>query len=339
MPNPSRVTLKDIARETGYTVNTVSRALKDRPDISAAAKARIRAVAEELGYVYDTVAGSLRSGSTRTIAVILSDISNPFLAIQVKSIELAAMKHGYSTFIINTDEDSAAEQQAILSAYGKKVDGILLCPVQKDEENVRFLQKTGLPFVLIGRHFRGIDTDVVMSDDRKAGRLAGEYLLSKGHREILYIGGWPYISSAADRLEGFTDACRAAGAEIDPRRVLQVDVKHGAGKRAIGEALARGCPFTAVIAYSDMLGMEVRCALLEAMGRGGLAIPIVGFDNIQSRLPLPLEFVSVGMAGDDWGRHAVRLLLKRLQDGEEAGRHKKIVLGVELVEYRFHFNG
>lgn len=335
MSDVRRVTLKDIAKETGYTINTISRALKDRPDISESAKARIREVADRMGYIHDTVAGSLRSGSTRTIAVILSDISNPFLAMQVKAIELSAMKQGYSTLILNTDENSDAERRAILTAYGKKVDGILLCPVQKDEENVRFLQKAGVPFVLIGRHFKNIETDAVYSNDTKAGFLAAEYLISQGHRNILYIGGQPYISSEQERLQGIHDACRRAGIPADNLFFHHVDMKIGSARQTVEDAISGGLRFTAVIAFSDMLGMEARCALLEKLGGDAGKIPIVGFDNIQSRLPIPLDFISVGMSGMDWAKPALRLLLNRIQNHTAQDSFKKTIIDVKIKHYRY----
>jgi LacI family transcriptional regulator len=330
-----RVTLKDIANRTGFTINTVSRALKDRHDISDATKRIIREMADQLGYVQDSVAGAMRSGTTRTLAVILSDISNPFLAMQVKAIELAAMRSGYSTFILNTDEDSAAELQAIRSAYSKKVDGVLICPVQENEDNIRFLQRTGLPFVLIGRYYPDIPLPAVVGDDRKAGLLAAQDLLERGHRRILLLNGPTTISSARDRLLGYGDAHARAGVTVDEQLIRTVDVRPGQTRAVLGQALAEPVDFTAVIAFSDMLGLEACCLLQESPETA--SIPVVGFDNIQARLPLPVPFVSVGMIDGDWSEPALQLLYAQMHAKAAAPAPQKIVLDVRL--YRHHCRG
>jgi LacI family transcriptional regulator len=149
-----RVTLKDIAAKTGFTINTVSRALKDKSDISLETKELIRQVAMDLHYVGDVAASALRSGTTKTIAVIIGDISNPFFGDLVHKIELAAKDFGYSIIIFNTSENSQLEYNAILSAYSKRVDGIIICPVQETIDNIRLLEQLFIPFVLVGRYFR-----------------------------------------------------------------------------------------------------------------------------------------------------------------------------------------
>ena len=106
-----------------------------------------------MGYISTSFSSSLRSGYTKTIALILGDISNPHFAIITKEIEKNAWKHKYSLLIINTDEDPDIEEQAIYAAISKKVDGIIICPTQKRKSNVEFIQKAGIPFVLIGRYF------------------------------------------------------------------------------------------------------------------------------------------------------------------------------------------
>ena len=230
-----RVTLKDIARATGYTVNTVSHALNDKDDISAAAKAVIRRAAEELGYIGDSMAGSLRTGVTKTVAVIIGDVSNPHFAILVREIDAAAAEHGYCTVILNTDENPEKERSAIRTAVGRRVDGIIICPTQRDSgENTELLKRCGVPYCFVGRHDGGI-SNAVVTDDRMGGRLAAEKFLavmenkelgaqcvcgeadgknceSGGrHACFLYLGADGRISSESERRSGFFGALTAAG--------------------------------------------------------------------------------------------------------------------------------
>lgn len=328
-----RVTLKDIAEKTGYTVNTVSRALNDKSDISQAAKRRIRETADRLGYIGDSLAGSLRSGKTKTIAVVLSDISNPHLAHQVKLIELAAAQYGYNTIILNTDENPQYERRAIISAYEKRVDGILICPVQQTEDNMIFLRAAGIPFVLIGRYFESFEADAVLSDDVKAGRLAAEHLLGRGFRKILFLSAPHYISSARERLVGYQKAHAQAGLSADGALIRCAEVKTGGGKAAIEGIFEEGLDFDAIIAFSDMLAFEIKRALAELFKDKAEDIPVIGFDCVQAHLPLPFRFTSVGMDKGGWAKQAVGLLFERLQNPSPGAAREKIILDVYLTEF------
>ncbi|HBP37920.1 MAG TPA: hypothetical protein DD640_04115, partial [Clostridiales bacterium] len=193
------VTLHDVARATGFSANTVSHALKDKPDISAATKELIRKAAAELGYIVNVSASSLRSGHSRTVAIILGDLSNPHFAIMIKQIEADIRRLGYTAIVLNTDEDPALEKQAMITALSQKAAGVFLCPTQDTAGNVRFLQQSGTPFVLLGRYFDNFPADAVLADDRQGGFLAARHLLELGHRRILFLNGPTCISSAVDR--------------------------------------------------------------------------------------------------------------------------------------------
>ena len=202
MIKTNRVTLRDIAERTGYTVNTVSRALHHRDDISKKTVDYICGIADEMGYINDNIASSMRTGRTGTVAVILADITNPLFAIMVRETEQLASEYDYSVFILNTNEDKETELQAIKNALGKKVDGFIICPCPDCRDNLEFLKKTGKPYVLIGR--RVGDHPSVILDDEKSGYLAAKYLAEHyGRRRILFINGLLSISCAKDRLAGY----------------------------------------------------------------------------------------------------------------------------------------
>ena len=134
------VTLKDIAAATGFSINTVSHALKDREDISLATRETIKETAKKMGYVGNASARFLRSGVSKLIAIILGDLSNPHFSIMVKEIETYFRREGYVSFVMNTDEKSDVERQAILTAAERNVDGILICPTQNSRENLACLR-------------------------------------------------------------------------------------------------------------------------------------------------------------------------------------------------------
>ena len=201
-----RVTLKDIAQATGFTITTVSHALHNKPDISESTREHICKIAKEMGYITDAAASSLRSGKTNTISIIVPDISNPHISYQVKKIEIEAKKKNYSTIILNTNEDMNIEQEAIITSYKKRVDGILICPTQKNTDNIKYIQKLNIPFVLIGRYFDELDTSYVCCDDIKSGYLAGKHLIENGYKSILYVGTYTYIEASNKRFDGIQKA-------------------------------------------------------------------------------------------------------------------------------------
>jgi len=320
-----RVTLKHIAERTGYTANTISRALKDKDDIAAETRKRIQETAREMGYIGDSIAGALRTGTTRTIAVILGDISNPHFAIIAREIEASARKHHYSTIILNTDEDSEIEAEAVRSALSRKVDGIIICPTQGSQENLRFLMRQGVPFVLIGRHFPGVEAESVVCDDLKGGRLATEHLLARGHRRILFLNGPAHISSAMERVEGYRAALAQAGIPFDERLVRQIPIVAGDCRHVIYQAIDEQVGFTAIIAFSDLIAWEAMYALQKRGLQNPRDYAIVGFDNIQSKFFFPFPLTSVGSSKSTMARKAFNLLLRRLNTGAEPAVWKNVL--------------
>ena len=168
------VTLTDIAEATGFSANTVSHALNNKPDISEKTKKLIKETAEKMGYIANASASFLRSGRSKNIAIIVPDITNPHFSVAIKEIEGLLRVKGYTAYIMNTDEHPETEKQAIISAKSKNTDGIIISPTQKTYENIAFLESLDIPFVLLGRRFKGKDNNYVICNDEKSGYLAGK---------------------------------------------------------------------------------------------------------------------------------------------------------------------
>lgn len=308
--NPKQTTLRDLAAAAGVSINTVSRALRGKEDIAEKTRERIKKLAAQMGYINNMIASSLRLGYTNTIAVLVGDISNPYFAVMMKEIEERARFLGYSSFLINTGENDDIERQAILSALNKNVDGIIICPAQQKDDNIKYLKKHGPPFVLIGRRFHNIATDYVVCDDELGGYLATRSLIERGHRKIMMINGPTHISSARERLAGYRRAMREAG-----RRPLVREVGlAGEGCEALVDELATGRPrVSAVFAFSDLLAWKFWAALSNR----GLTVPddysLIGFDHIQSRLPVPGRLSSVSSYKGNMSVAAVDLLVARIR--------------------------
>ena len=324
------VTLSDIAKKTGFSINTVSHALKDKPDISEKTKQLIRKTADELGYIINSSASFLRSGVSKNIAIILGDISNPHFSILVKEIEVSLREKGYTAFVFNTDEDEKLEKQAIVTALSKNVDGILLCPVQRSLQNIKFLQEAEIPFVLMGRWCEKIDTNYVVCDDENSGYLAAKHLLSKGHRKILCLSAPEYVSSAKERLHGVQRAFHEFG-ELFPEENV-VYLHFGTGKRAveIRKALQEQKGYTAVLCFSDVIAGET-IYLLQEMG---ISVPeqisVMGFDNIQSKFLFPAMLTTFTSSKTKMSGKSVVILFHEMEHPDEPKVH--LCLPTKLIE-------
>lgn len=327
------VTLKDIAEKTGFTANTVSRVLKNKENISPKTRALILDTAKEMGYVGNSLAGSLRSGLSGTIAVIISDVSNPFFGIMVKEIDNVLLKNNYCTIVLNTDENYELEEKAIYLALSKRVDGVILCPTQRSRADLHLFAANNVPYVLMGRRFEEAADDYVVWDDQKGGYLATTHLVRQGHRRILFLNGPDYISSAKERLAGYKKALSEGGIPFDPKLVRQVTVTSKNTTQMLTHLIDDGVEFSAIFAFNDLMALEAVNVLMQHGYQIPGDIAVVGFDNIQSKLILPFQLTSVSTPKTKMARTAVEILLERIRSKDDAGaqaRHQ-VVLNTSLV--------
>lgn len=319
-----RVTLADIAKEVGVSINTVSHALNDKNDISDEMKKRINDVAEKMGYIRNSFASYMRSGKSKCVSVIVGDISNPHFSIIVKEIETIAKKNGYSTFVINTNENDKTEREAIITSISKNVDGIIICPVQKNTHNIQLLINNNIPFTLIGRRFDNLDTNYVVCDDRNSGYIACKHFLKKGHRKIAVLNGPSYISSAFERLEGIKSAFTEYGLSLDDEDIYTLSVTSGNHQKQINAVLEKD--YTAVICFSDIIALEFTTLV------GDKDIDIISFDNIRSKFIMPTNFTSISSSKTKMSHKAFDILMRNIEDRELPNYH--VVLSTKIATPR-----
>jgi len=323
------VTLRDVAAATGFTTNTVSRALRGKQDISARTRRQIQREARRMGYIPDALAASLRSGRTKTISVIIPDIADPLFAIMVRDIEARLKEKDFDLFIQNTDEDDELERRAIIAAIGKKIDGIVICPCQKSARNVRMMKENRIPFVLLCRRFARDTFNYVVANDVKGGYLATEHLIQRGHRDILFLNGPRQISSARERLLGYRRALEKKGMAYRSALVREVEIRGGACAQTLEALLKHKVRFTSIFCFSDLMAWEA----ISFLQSRGLSIPrdvaIVGFDDIQSRLSYPYPLTSVGYGKKKIAETSVDTLMEIMEDPSRS-HGVRMVVDVEL---------
>ena len=288
MPGRNAVTLRDVAEATGYTINTVSRALKNKPDIGHDTCLTIQRVAREMGYVRNDIASSLRSGRTRTLAMIVGGLSNPFYTILADFVQQEAFRLNYGLMLLCSQDDPEMELNAVEMAISRRADGVLITPLADDTPALARLRESGMPYLLLNRYFEDGSDDCVVSNDEEGGCLAGRYLIGQGHRRLAMLSFFPVAYSARKRYEGFRRACREAGLadplyaqtseDDDIRRQLLAWWDEGV---------------TGLFSFCDAEAWKV----LSLMRDCGLDMPgdmaLVGYDNLQQALSLPLAIPSV----------------------------------------------
>jgi LacI family transcriptional regulator len=278
------VRLKDIARHAGVSVMTVSKALRDAPDVSTATKARIKSLAHQFGYVPDSSAQGLRTKTTKLFGLIIPSITNPVFARTIFAIEERAHELGYDILLAHSLNKPEREEVCIRRMLSRRVDGLFIAPVYRFEAEARIYREIVVrktPTVLLGppaafcKSFPGIEIEELL-----ASYNATQHLLKLGHKRIAYLTGPPTAPWAHERFNGYRRALREAGLEVDDRLVFQAGTTIEDGTKAALQMLNESCAATAVQAVNDLVA--IGCA--EALLSQGLKIPedisLVGFGNI-----------------------------------------------------------
>src|SRR5213595_2523048 len=214
---PRRPTMLDVAALAGVGLKTVSRVVNGEPGVSAALEGKVRRAIEQLNYRRDANASMLRrlGGKTQTIGLVLEDVANPFSSALHRSIEDEARSHNVLLFAGSCDEDPRRERELIGSFRDRRVDGIIIVPAGHDHTYLYEERRTGTALVFVDRPASHLDADSVVSDNVGGAIQGVEHLLAQGHRRIGFLGDLLSISTAEERLRGYTQALGAAGIRAD----------------------------------------------------------------------------------------------------------------------------
>lgn len=325
------ITIVDIAKDAGCSINTVSRALNNMPGVSAASRARVLASARRLGYVPSRIARSLLTKRTRTLGVIVTDCTNPFYARLIRAIDDTALSFDHSVVLCNSSEEHEREVRALQLLIESRVDGMLITPVQFSSEHIRDLMRRNIPFVLVGRRFPNLDTCHVMSDNQAGAREATSLLLSLGHRRIGHVTGRLEISSVEERLAGYREALRAYGVEFDESLVARAERDVEGGRECARRLLALTLRPSAIFAYNDLQALGVMQAARELGVRVPKDLAVVGYDNIELSAFFEVPLTTVAQPSYEIGRAAATLLFRLIETGNVAPEERTTMLAPQLV--------
>lgn len=310
------VRLKDIADRTGFSVNTVSLALRDSPRIPEVTRQLIREAADRLHYLPNQIAKSLVSRETKTVGLVLTDITNPILTQAAQAIELALSERGYGTLFATSNNDSAEEIKVLEMFRSRQVDGMLIYPrSHRKLDHIRRLRAANYPIVLlVGDPDAGIDA--VGVDERRGAYKATRHLIESGHTRIAIIDGARQLGNLEKR-DGYLAALSEAGLSFDQRLAFEpTGFSVARGYEAMEALYAAGGRPTAVFAATDSLAIgALRWALTHAL-RVPDDIAIVGFDNIEFAEHAAIPISSVNYESEAVSTLAVERLLVLIAAGD-----------------------
>ena len=309
----NRITLRDVAGACGYTVNTVSRALRGDPRLPESTRAKIREAAVRMGYIRNSLASTLRSGRSGNIAVIVNDVHNLHFCNMLTVMDSELRQAGYNIMVLCMGLNEELGEHLIRSAISQSVDGILYFPYMNNRSHIEIMQKNNMPFVLLDRRIQDIVTDNVRCDDRQGGFLAGVHLAGLGHKKYLFLSGENRSSSQIDRLEGFMQAMREYGIPESSIRIVPGEKVEAALADSTLRELLFPLDYTALVSFRDEVSYPVMLELTDM----GLEIPrdisIVSFDHLRGDIPYLPKLTSIFSEGQSVASNGVRLLLNRIE--------------------------
>ena len=326
----ARSTMRDVAALAGVGLKTVSRVINNEPNVSAQTIARVRVAAEQLEYRPDIHAGNLRrtDRKTRTLGLVVGSVANPFSGAVNRGVEDVAASRGTAVFASSLDDDASRESNIVSEMLRRRVDGLILTTVRKNQSHLVPEQRRGTVLVFVDRQPTGIDADAVVSNNAEASSMAASHLLSFGHRSLAYLGDRAELWTAHERRRGFFEEIGRAGIAED--ETIAVDGLHdeASAYAAAMELLRSDRRPTAIFTSQNLVTIGTIRALREL----GLhrEIALVGFDDVP--LGDMLEPGVTCIAQDPYaiGSLAAERVFARL-DGDRAESQVYVVPGTLVV--------
>lgn len=309
----ARVTIADVAREAGVSTMTVSRVINAKGEISEATRQRVQRAIDRLGYRPSAVARSLTTNRSRTLGLVIPDITNPFFPEIVRGAEDAAWREGYAVMLCNTVEDEAREAQTLERLEDNRVAGVILCSARLPDLALRRLIRRHPAVVTVNRIVPGVSASTVEVDDAYGAMRAVHHLLSRGREVIGLLAGPAASVSGHKRLAGYSAALETSGRQVDADLIVRCAPDEAGGYGAARALLERRPAVGALVGYNDLVAIGA----LRACAELGLEVPgevaVIGCDDIRMASLVTPALTTLRVSQRDIGERAVALLLEQLQ--------------------------
>lgn len=327
------ITIKDLARELGISPSTVSRALSGHPDISASTIKKVTELAERYHYQPNSIALSLRSRKTRTIGVIIPEISHSFFAAIISGIEDKALEKGYNVMLCHSNELYEREVMDARALFSHRVDGLLVgvAKTTNNMDHFRPFIDRGLPLIFFDREPKGIEASCVLVEDEKGAYKAVDHLLKQGCTRIVHLAGPTGVSTTDRRLSGYQKALKDNKLEVNAELIVNCEggINIEEAEQAVSRLISSGKKFDGVFANNDLTAIGA----LRALKKAGIKIPgevaVIGFSDWQLASLIDPPLSSVVQPGYQMGTKTVELFFEEISNPHAPTR--KISLQAEPV--------
>lgn len=324
-------TIHDVAKKAGVAPITVSRVINNSGYVSDKVRMKVNEAVQELGYVPNVLARSLKSKRTHTLALVLTDMTNPFFNILARGVEDTASENGFNVIFCNTDESQTEENKYIQLLLQKQVDGILLVPASSGLESIELIRQQNTPLVIVDRRVQCGDVDMVYGDSEGGAYQLTEYLINLGHRHISFLGGPQIVSTSEDRLKGYQRAME------DNKLQDYIDCYYGKYTQQSGidltrQLFSRSKKPTALVASNNLIAIGVLSAFREMKIKVPEEVAVVAFDDIPENLNINPFLTVVAQPPHEMGKKATEILLSRIMEKSGSSLEcQEIKFPVELI--------
>jgi LacI family transcriptional regulator len=316
MKKGHQVTMKEIAKKLGVSVSTVSRAMKDSPELHPDTKKRIVEMAKSMNYQYNLLAQSLRISRSKVLGVIVPELTSHFFSSNISGIQDTAYKRGYNIMICQSNESFEQEKANIKTLVSSQVDGLLisLSRETKTYEHLQDIYDRGIPFIMFDRVTEEIPVSKITVDDAHGAYLVVKHLLDQGCRKIAYFSGPEDLYISKKRKEGYLEALAEYGIPEKDSKVYFTDLTPEMNRKVTLEMLESGDLPDAIFAMIDPVAVDVMIVLKEK----GIKIPdqiaLAGFTNNPTSAVVEPSLTTVSQPGYEMGQLAANHLLDQLEE-------------------------
>src|SRR6266852_5681215 len=339
MVKTSVITIRDVAKEAGFSSTTVSIVLNNAPlarYIPAATKKRIEKAAKKLGYRPNLFARSLRSKRSHTVGVMVFDMTDPFCTLILRGIENSLYQSSYLPILTDVHNERSRFERYLEMLLDRRIEALVVLAnwLFLDINLLADLEKSSIPTVLIGCELKGDSMSSVIVDNEVGGYMALEHLHSLGHRKIAFIRGPKALSDSAPRWRGIRNCAKACGLELDSKLIVDLPESRDpassfeAGYKLTEELVKHKRPFTALVAFDDMPAFGA----IRALAKAGLRVPehcsVIGFDDVATATLYTPALTTVRQPMEAMGASAVGIVVEGingvLEKREIAACHRKV---------------
>jgi len=322
-------TLNDVAKLAGVAPITVSRVINNSGYASQATREKVEAAIDEMGYVPNDLARRLRSKRTNTLALVMTDITNPFFTMIARGVEDAASQEGYTVIFCNTDESESEEEKYANIVAQKQVDGVILVPARSNAKTVEFFQSKEIPVVVLDRRIPDVDVDVVRCDSHQGAYQLTRLLIELGHKQIVMITGPEGVSTADDRVSGYQQALAEAGLS-DEEHIYYGSYTQAGGYDLATQVMAFDNTPTAIFGANNFISIGVLKALNDLNLQVPEDIAVVGFDDLPNSLIVEPILTVAAQPAYEMGLKSTQVLLERIS-GQDQEEPQELILPIEII--------